>query len=55
MLALVLMALKEYAKEAIGLTEQDLVFSGWSSEAGDRHDACNAGTLTATRLVPNLR
>jgi hypothetical protein len=33
MLALVLMALKEYAKEAIGLTEQDLVFSGWSSEA----------------------
>jgi hypothetical protein len=32
MLALVLMALKEYAKEAIGLTEQELVFSTWSSE-----------------------
>ena len=32
MLALVLMALKEYAKEAIGLTEQELVFSAWSSE-----------------------
>jgi len=32
MLALVLMALKEYATEAIGLTEQELVFSTWSSE-----------------------
>ena len=32
MLGLVLMALKEYAKEAIGLTEQELVWSAWSSE-----------------------
>jgi len=33
MLALVLMGLKEYAKEAIGLTEQELVYSALSSEA----------------------
>jgi hypothetical protein len=35
MLALVLMALKEYAKEAIGLTEQELVFSTWSPESAE--------------------
>lgn len=31
MTALVLMALKEYAKEAMGLSEQDLVLGGWST------------------------
>jgi hypothetical protein len=29
------MALKEYAKEAIGLTEQELVFSTWGSGSAE--------------------
>jgi hypothetical protein len=34
-LAVILMALKEHAKEAMGLSEQDMLLGGWVAAEGD--------------------
>lgn len=39
LIAVLLMALKEYAKEAMGLTEQDLVLGDWGAAGPVREDA----------------
>lgn len=44
LVGLILMALKEYAKDAMGLSEEDLVLGGLSLDAGPPGDASTAAT-----------